>query len=240
MAIDFSKRDPRAEIIDDMSLDRETMARVLWELSLVNRYLGGYATTLSAVAELVKSSRERVRVLDVGAGGGDTARALVDWGRERGRRVEVVSVDLSYAAVAYARDALAEVPEASVVQADVLALPFAPGAFDVAICSLFLHHFEQAAAARILQAMFEASRVGIVVNDLHRHPLAYAGIWALTHILPASRIVRNDGPLSVLRAFRREDFDELSRMTNLALEARWRWAFRWRVLARKREVPDRV
>jgi SAM-dependent methyltransferase len=233
MPIDFSRRDPRAEIIDDMTLDRAATAGVLAELAVINRYLGGYATTLGAVAELLPPGTGPARVLDVGAGGGDMARRLVAWGRARGRRVEVVSVDLSYGAVAYERDALGDVPEASVVQADVLALPFAPGSFDVAICALFLHHFSQEAAARIVRAMFEASRSGVVLNDLHRHPLAYAGIWLLTRLLGASRIVRNDGPLSVLRAFRRADFDELSRLTGLALEPTWRWAFRWRVLVRK-------
>ena len=229
MAIDFSRRSTEREIIDDMSLDEAAMARVLGDLEVVNRYLGGYATTIGAVADLVGPGDAPVRVLDVGAGGGDMARRLVAWGRRCGRRVEVVSVDLSHGAVAFARDALAGVPEASVVQADVLALPFAPETFDVAICALFLHHFEQAQAAKILRAMFDASRRGVVVNDLHRHPLAYAGIWALTRLLPASPIVRNDGPLSVLRAFRRDDLDELARATGLPLDARWRWAFRWRV-----------
>jgi ubiquinone/menaquinone biosynthesis C-methylase UbiE len=233
VAIDFSRRSAEPEIIDDMTLDRETTASVLRELAVINRYLGGYSTTLGAVEDLAGSGAAPLRVLDVGAGGGDMARALVGWGRARARRVEVVSVDLSFSAVVYARERLADLPEASVVQADVLALPFADGAFDVAICALFLHHFEQPAVARILTALDRASRLGVVVNDLHRHPLAYAGIWLLTRLFPASAIVRNDGPLSVLRAFRRADFGELARMTGLRLEARWRWAFRWRVLVRK-------
>lgn len=233
MTVDFSKRSREREIIDDMTLDRGAMAEVLRNLAVVNAWLGGYATTLDAVARLVPREQATVRVLDVGAGGGDTARRLVEWGRRSGRRVEVTTVDLSHGAVAYAQDALADCPEATVVQADVLALPFAPASFDVAHCSLFLHHFEQPAAAEILRAMFEASRHGIVVNDLHRHPLAYAGIWAATRALPASPIVRNDGPLSVLRAFTRADFAELAEMTGIRFDARWRWAFRWQVVARK-------
>ncbi len=230
---DFTKRSREREIIDDMALDAAAMADVLRDLGVVNRYLGGYSTTLDAMARLLPAGHGSVRVLDVGAGGGDMARRLVAWGRARGRRVEVVSVDLSYGAVLFERDALGGLAEASVVQADVLALPFAAGSFDVAICALFLHHFEQPFAAKILRAMFDVSRYGIVVNDLHRHPLAYAGIWTLTRLLGANPIVRKDGPLSVLRAFRRDDFEELARETGLELEARWRWAFRWQVLIRK-------
>ena len=166
------------------------------------------------------------------------ARRLVAWGRAQQKQVEVVSVDLSHGAVVFARDALRGVPEATVVQADVLALPFASGTFDVALCALFLHHFEQEPAARILRALDDASRYGVVVNDLHRHPLAYAGIRALTTIFPTSEIVRNDGPLSVRRAFTREDFEDLSRRTGLDLDVRWRWAFRYQVIIRKERAEE--
>ena len=235
---DFSDRSTEREIIDDMTLDERTIAGILRELEVINRYLGGYATTLSALDELLPASLDRIRILDVGAGGGDMARRLVEWGRARRQRVEVVSVDLSHGAVVFARDALRDVPEATVVQADVLALPFASGTFDVGLCALFLHHFEQEPAARILRALNDASRYGVVVNDLHRHPLAYAGIRALTTIFPTSEIVRNDGPLSVRRAFTREDFEDLSRRTGLDLDVRWRWAFRYQVIIRKERAEE--
>ena len=235
--LDFSRRSKRTEIIDDTTLDREVMDRVLGDLDRVNRFLGGYGTTIDAVRRMLPAGKREARILDVGAGGGDTARRLVEWGRATGRKVEVVSVDLSFAAVAFARGRLAGYPEASVVQADVLELPFERDSFDLAVCSLFLHHFEQPAAARILSAMHEIGRYGAVVNDLHRHPLAYAGIWTLTRLLPASPVVRNDGPLSVLRAFDRDDFAELSRLTGLPTLVRWRWAFRYQVLLPKRG-PD--
>lgn len=232
MGIDFSRRSEQTEIIDDMALDRETSADVHRELDVINRWLGGYATTIAALEALLGRGSSDVRILDVGAGGGAMARELVAWGRRQSRRVEVVSVDLSGGAVAFAGEQLAGERRASVVQADVLALPFAAGTFDAAVCTLFLHHFRQSDAARILMALASASRQGVVVNDLHRHPLAYAGIWLLTRLFGANPIVRHDGPLSVLRAFRRADFDELERATGLTLDAQWRWAFRWRVLVR--------
>jgi SAM-dependent methyltransferase len=236
----FHQRSTRTEIIDDMALDPREMERVCRDLGVINTWLGGHATSLAAVRRLLPPGDGPVRVLDVGAGGGDTARALIDGGRALGRRIEVVSVDLSAAAVEFARDRLAGRPEACFVQADVLALPFGPCSFDVAHCSLFLHHFGGEPAAKLLRAMYAVSRYGVVVNDLHRHPLAYAGIWALTRLFPASEIVRHDGPLSVLRAFRREDLDELARATKLPMEVRWRWAFRYEILIRRPEAYARV
>ena len=109
---DFSRRSAEREIIDDMTLDERTMAGILRELAVINRYLGGYATTLEALDELLPKGLARARVLDVGAGGGDMARRLVEWGRTRSMRLEVVSVDLSHGAVVFARDALGDVPDA--------------------------------------------------------------------------------------------------------------------------------
>ncbi len=230
MGSGFRHRATEREIIDDMTLDASDMDRVLSSLAMINRFLGGYATTIRAFERLVEPGDSVIRVLDVGAGGGDMARRLVDWGRANGRDVRVVTCDLSFAAAAYAAKSLAGLDGASVVQADVLALPFRDRSFDVVMCSLFAHHFPTPVVARFLVAMHGISRRGVIVNDLHRHPLAYAGIWTLTRVFPAGPIVRNDGPLSVRRAFVRDDFDELERLTRLRFTVRWRWAFRWQVV----------
>jgi hypothetical protein len=47
-------------------------------------------------------------------------------------------------------------------------------------------------------------------------------------------MIRNDAPLSVLRAFQREDFRRLALEAGLPEPCiRWHWAFRWCVLFRK-------
>lgn len=238
----FRHRATESEIIDDMSLDASEMDRVLGNLAVINRYLGGYATTIRAFERLVPSGDAAVRVLDVGAGGGDMARRLIEWGRAHRREVRVVTCDLSFAAAAFAARSLADNPEASVVQADVLALPFRERSFDVVMCSLFAHHFPTPVVARFLVAMHAISKRGVILNDLHRHPLAFAGIWALTRLFPASPIVRNDGPLSVRRAFVRDDLREMERQSGLPISVKWCWAFRWQVVVHRevRSEADRA
>lgn len=236
MGLGFRNRATESEIIDDMSLDAGEMERVLGNLAVINRYLGGYATTVRAFEELVPPDDTVVRVLDVGAGGGDMARRLVEWGRAHEREVRVVTCDLSFAAAAFAARSLAGTGEASVIQADVLALPFRERSFDVVMCSLFAHHFPTPVVARFLVAMHAISKHGVILNDLHRHPLAYAGIWALTRLFPASPIVRSDGPLSVRRAFVRDDLAELERLSGLRFTVNWCWAFRWQVVIH-RDAP---
>lgn len=230
MGFGFGQRATERELIDDMSIDAREMDRVLSNLAVINRYLGGYATTVRAFERLAPAGDETIRVLDVGAGGGDMARRLVEWGRVNGREVRVVTCDLNFAAAGFASRSLEDCPEATVVQADVLALPFRERSFDVVMCSLFTHHFPTPVVAEFLKAMHSISKCGVIVNDLHRHPLAYAGIWLLTRLFPASPIVRHDGPLSVRRAFVRDDLDEIERATGLPMKVSWRWAFRWQVV----------
>ena len=78
------------------------------------------------------------------------------------------------------------------------------------------------------------AQVAVIINDLHRHWLAYHSIKWLTRLLGGSYLVRHDAPMSVARAFRRADWVALlARAGITAYELRWRWAFRWQLLLLK-------
>lgn len=233
MTADFSRRSEQRELIDDMTVGGAEGRRMLAELRTVNRLLGGYRTTLGALDKLLAPRAEPWRLLDVGTGSGDIPEQVARWARRRGVPVRITAIDLNPATVAEAADRLAGFPEITVRTADVLALPFAPGDFDVSMCALFLHHFPDPDAGRVLSAMAAVSRVAVVVNDLHRHPLGYYGFRLCSTLFSGSPLVRHDGPLSVLRAFSRADWDRLSAEAGLpAPQVEWCWAFRWRVIWR--------
>lgn len=73
-------------------------------------------------------------VLDAGVGAGRFSDILARWGAAR-----VVGADLSYAVEA-ARENLRDQENASVIQADIARLPFAPRTFDIIISIGVLHH----------------------------------------------------------------------------------------------------
>jgi ubiquinone/menaquinone biosynthesis C-methylase UbiE len=76
------------------------------------------------------------RVLDMGAGLGAFSRYVAQQGA-----AEVVAGDLSTTAVDYAnRVVLADVPNASAVVADAMAIPFPDESFDVTMCFSTLEH----------------------------------------------------------------------------------------------------
>ena len=97
--------------------------------------------------------------------------------------------------------------------------------------SLFLHHFPPEDVARLLREMGRVARV-VVVNDLHRHPLAYHAIRTLARLSP-SEMFRHDAPMSVRRGFTGPELDALLAEAGLVATRRWRWAFRWQVIARR-------
>jgi ubiquinone/menaquinone biosynthesis C-methylase UbiE len=211
----------------------EQLRRVHRDLRWVNRWLGGHAAT-GAVLDPLFEAAERLRILDVGTGGGDVPVDLVRRGAARGCRVEVVGLDADPTAVAAARARLDGRFGAEgrgrirLVEGDARSLPFTDGAFDVSTTTLVLHHFHGPAAPAVLREMDRVARLGIVVNDLHRHRLAHAGIYLLTRLLGMDPMVQADAPLSVRRGFRRRELAALARQAGLAsARIRWHWAFRW-------------
>lgn len=219
--------------MDDFSLTDDRLRTALQNLRWINRWLGGYRATRTVLAPLLHR-HSSLQVLDVGTGGGDYLPEVVQWGRTANCRVTAVGVDLNPVTVGHGRDWLdTALPAALRSRAridigDALSLPYPDNAFDVGHAALFLHHLYDDEARRLLRELHRVSRRGILINDLHRHPWAYAGIWALSRLLKFSPMVQHDGPLSVRRGFQRSDLRALAVNAGLpSPQIQWHWAFRW-------------
>ena len=83
----------------------------------------------------------------------------------------------------------------------------------------------------MLHWMKNNSTLGFFINDLHRHPVAYLFIKIITKLFSKSYLVKNDAPLSVLRGFRKNEWQQIfekSGITNYSIK--WKWAFRYLVI----------
>lgn len=181
-------------------LDLETPPRELVEgsyrfLSFVNRRLGGVRATRLAFEEFARGWKDerRIRVLDVASGTGEIPKALAAWDR----RLEFTCLDMR-----------ADPAGRVAVRGDALRLPFADGSFDYVTTSLFLHHLDDAQAARALKEFDRVARRGLVMNDLLRRRRLYW--WTKFFTLLGNEIVRCDGPLSVLKSFTVEELHQLA------------------------------
>lgn len=219
--------------MDDPDVPDGDLLRALGNIERLNRRLRGYAPSLHGLARLLPEAARAVSVLDVGAGSGDGARRMVDWARARGLTAEVRGIELSDVSVAYARTRCAGYPEIEVERRDLFTLPARP-TFDVVHASQVLHHFAGDAARRALTHMLAVSRWGVVINDLHRHPVPWAFVKGLTRVAFDDRLVRYDGPLSVRRGFVGEELEALGRAAGARrIELSWCALFRWSLVLRR-------
>jgi len=233
MPLNFATRAPGPELMDDLTLGTDEMRRTLDELATINRWLGGYQPVLAALDALRPRfpTGRPLRLADLGSGGGDTLRHVARWARARGVPVELTGIDANAFMRAYAGERSTDYPEISYLQADIFAEDFARQPYDILTASLFCHHFTDAELTGLFGRWQRQAGLAVVINDLHRHPLAYAGIWLLTRLFGAGRLVRHDGPLSVARAFVRADWERLLAAAGITrYRVRWRWAFRWQVV----------
>ncbi len=196
-----------AELLDGPLDDPAALQGNLRDLRRVNRLLGGVSLSgraLDKLAGRLADTGTAVSLLDVGTGGADIPLALLDDWRRRGRRLHVTAVDDRSEVLAAARVADPRVNAAerlTLEQADGRSLPYPDASYDVAHCSLVLHHLEPADAVALLRELARVARLGVIVNDLARSRMAWLVARLLAALSTLNRYSRHDGPLSVRRAY---------------------------------------
>jgi len=120
------------------------------------------------------------------------------------------------------------------VVADALALPFPDGAFDLVSCSLFAHHLQPDDLGRFAREALRVSRCAVLINDLIRHPLHLALVYAGFPLM-RSYVSRADGVVSVRRAYVPEEMRAIisSNSSSPRMEIRRRYLFRMGVIVWK-------
>lgn len=207
-----------SERMDEPGQDPGELARSLADLRGVNRWLGGTRVILHHLAELfARHPRKSYRILDIATGSGDIPLRVARWARERGATVRIVATDNHPTTLDEARAHTAGERSIEVQPADALALPFPGDAFDVAILSTALHHFDdERDSVRVLREMHRVSRIGLIVNDLARSRPALIGAQLLAATVWRTHpVTRHDGPLSVRRAFTPAELRDLAARAGL-------------------------
>lgn len=200
--MDFSRRSIEKEIIDLRPLTSEENRSAFRLISLVNRILGGTQVVLHHLQKFSVnwSSGQTIRILDLGTGISDIPEAILHWAKSRGFRVHVTALDLFFEPLKSGR----KTPGLSRVQASCFQPPFADKTFDYVIASLFFHHLEDKEILSALKISSTLSKRGIIINDLERSPLSFAGFWFLT-LFASDPIFRHDGLLSIRKGFSKQE-----------------------------------
>jgi 2-polyprenyl-3-methyl-5-hydroxy-6-metoxy-1,4-benzoquinol methylase len=210
--ISLQERDRQPELMDQPGLDEGVHRQALDGLTRVNA-ISRTASVLWQGLEAVEalSAPRPLRVLDIGAGGGDIVIGLARLARRHGVALEADGCDVNTTAIAHAAAAArpAGVPESRFFRLDALSDPL-PTDYDVITCTLFLHHFAEAVALDLMTRMAAAARRGVLIDDLVRSQAGYMLAWLGGRLVTRSALVHTDGPLSVRAAFRLSEVRRLA------------------------------
>lgn len=199
----FEKRSTELERIDTGDYTPEEYATFLREIAFINRYVGdGRALKKTLLREIEQNDLREFSVLDVGCGSGELLRMIAEFADESRRKAFLTGIDLNPISSATTQSESTEFPGIVSVRGDAFQLPFADGAFDYSISSLFFHHLNDDQIPIVLKEMSRVARLGIFVIDLHRDPVAYVGYKVFCTLFRISPLVKHDGSLSIKKGFR--------------------------------------
>ena len=229
----FSSRSNELEIMDDLSCSGEVVHQTLKELDFINQWLGGNKITLNGIEILLSRCKPagKINIADIGCGSGDMLRLVHDELKKNGIQPILSGFDANPNIIAFAASNSKGYDGLTFKTENIFNESFKKEKFDIVSATLFLHHFANEELIGILRSLRKQVRVGIIVNDLHRHPLAYYSIRLLTLLFSRSAMVKYDAPLSVLRGFARREWVEILDKAEIkSYSLRWKWAFRWQLI----------
>ena len=235
MFVNTKYRSNKIEIMDDLNMEGELLLKTLDQIAAINRRLGGNKATIQGLYALLGQAPKDVPVsiIDLGCGSGDMLRAIADLGRKQGRIFKLIGIDANEYTINYARRLSVEYPEISYKKMDVFSDEFSALSGDIVLATLFLHHFKDPEIEKMLASLLNKISMGIVINDLHRCRRAY---WLFRMISPfiSNPMVRNDGAISVLRGFKKNELLEINnKLPGSTGSVQWKWAFRYLWIIRK-------
>ena len=232
---DFKKRSDEIELMDDLTCSGEIIDQTLRELEFINTWLGGNQVTMSGVKKLLRDvdKKKEIVLADLGCGGGDMLRLIDRWAQKKGYIIKLIGFDANPNIIEFAQTHSQHNPRITFLSMDIFSEEFRAHKFDIVIGTLFYHHFTNDQLAQFFSTLKKQCAIGILINDIHRHPLAYYSIFYLTKWFSKSWMVRNDAAVSVMRAFSKHELvDILSRASFTTFSIQWKWAFRWQVVAK--------
>ena len=235
--VDTSHRSSEIEIMDDFTMEGALFRDTLDKLEIINRFLGGNSVTIKGLKKLLKnqSKNKTITIVDLGCGNGDVLRDVSKFGRKNNYSFKLIGIDANPAAIDYARELSKEYSELSFKTIDILSEDFKKQSYNIVLCTLFLHHLKNEELISFLKKTTENATIGVVVNDLHRHKLAYY-LFKLIGFFIKNKMVRQDGLTSVLRAFKRKDLENIAKEIKVHFSIEWKWAFRYLWIMKKDSI----
>ncbi len=225
----WDSRSNRLEIID-LGPDfytKEEYNDCLEQLGKIGKWLGGDRATLSAFSKICN---KQLSILDVGCGGGIFAIKLA----RQYSSATVLGIDINPYAIEFASKKLSsfndKLHNINFEIRSEAELNEPTKSFDIVTSTLVCHHLPEEALITFIYKACRIAKKKVIINDLHRHPLALLLFKIICPLYFRNRLVHHDGALSIQRAFKRHDwvsYLERAGIKKSHYTIKWHWAFRW-------------
>ena len=236
MALDTTHRTDLEESMDDFSMDNDGLVTALDDIARINQLLGGNSVTLEGVKTLIKDfpKDKTITIMDFGCGSGDMLRMLSKFRKENNLKFQLIGIDANEATIRHAQKCSIDFEDITYLAEDIFLYDFSKYNIDIALITLTLHHFKDDEILKIMRVILNLVNKGIVVNDLQRSKLAYRLFQAIIFIFRLEKMTAEDGLISILRGFKREDLEKFSKELGLKkYSIKWKWAFRYQWIIEK-------
>jgi ubiquinone/menaquinone biosynthesis C-methylase UbiE len=230
--MNLTQRSTLPEKMDDAHCSTQDVETALNELETVNRWLGGYAVIRNSFKNIPE--KDPLNIIDIGCGSGDIIRDIATHLDKAGRVYQITGVDINPDTINLAAKRSMNFPHVKFENLNVWSEEIKKLRADVVMSSMFCHHFDDKELVELVKRMFDLAGMVVIINDLHRHPLAFHAIKYITAAFSKSHLVKYDAPLSVARALTKKEWIDIlakAQITNYTIE--WKWAWRWQIIIRK-------
>ena len=186
------------ELLDHPDADPLSVETSLRHIARSNRWFGGWWAVRRGLERLLAGMPEgtNLTLLDVGTGAADLPRSAVGWARRRGVTLIPLGIERHRTAAEVARSG-----GVSTILACAGALPVRPRSVDLVVASQLIHHLAPEAIVEFLGAADRIARLGVIIADLRRSPMAMAGFWLGARLFRFDPATKADGLTSVRRGF---------------------------------------
>jgi len=216
------------ELLDQDDIPFSDILGTMQELNVINTLLGGHSITRDGIDFFLDDAPhdKQLTIAEIGCGGGDNLSAIHKFLSKIDRPASLIGIDIKEECIQFAKQH--EVTPVTWICSDYRKVTWPEHKPDIIFSSLFCHHFTDEQLVEQLKWLKENTRMGFFINDLHRNAIAYHSIKLITRLFSKSVLVKNDGPLSVKRAFRKADWVRLLQAADIQhYTIKWKWAFRY-------------